>query len=123
MRVSKQMIRNKVELINNRNGYEITVFERAGLNSILTIKHYGRIIVDKVLGNRQIYSRLEVIEKELANEKSSDYRIIFKDYRTEATIGVTTMQGKFSQILDSCSKVPHKHIISNEFDRVIEIYY
>lgn len=123
MRVSKEMIRNKVELINNRNGYEITVFERAGLNSILTIKHYGRIIVDKVLPNKSIYDRLNSIEKELANEQSSDYRIIFKDYRTEETIGVTTMEGKFSQILDSCSKVPHKHIISNEFDRVIEIYY
>ena len=123
MRVSKQMIRNKVELINNRNGYEITVFERAGLNSILTIKHYGRLIVDKVLPNKSIYDRLNSIEKELANEKSNDYRIIFKDYRTEETIGVTTMEGKFSQILDSCSKVPHKHTISNEFDRVIEIYY
>ena len=123
MRVSKEMIRNKVELINNRNGYEITVFERQGLDSVLTVKHYGKILVDKVLGNKGIYERLQAIESKLAEEKSNDYRIIFKDYRTEETISVCTMEGKFSQILDSCSKVPHKHIISNEFDRVIEIYY
>lgn len=122
MRVSKEMIRNKVELINNRNGYEITVFERQGLNSVLTIKHYGRILVDKVLPNKGIYERLEQIDRELSSEESNDFRIIFKDYRTEETISVCTMEGKFSQILDSCSRVPHKHIISNEFDRVIEVY-
>ena len=122
MRVSKEMIRNKVELINNRCGYEITVFERQGLNSVLTVKHYGRILVDKVLPNKGIYERLQIIESKLAEEKSNDYRIIFKDYRTEETISVCTMEGKFSQILDSCSRVPHKHIISNEFDRVIEVY-
>ena len=122
MRVSKEMIRNKVELINNRNGYEITVFERQGLDSVLTVKHYGKILVDKVLGNKGIYERLQAIESKLAEEKSNDYRIIFKDYRTGETISVCTMEGKFSQILDSCSRVPHKHIISNEFDRVIEVY-
>ena len=122
MRVSKEMIRNKVELINNRNGYEITVFERQGLDSVLTVKHYGKILVDKVLGNKGIYERLQAIESKLAEEKSNDYRIIFKDYRTEETISVCIMEGKFSQILDSCSRVPHKHIISNEFDRVIEVY-
>lgn len=56
------------------------------------------------------------------NPKDIEYRVVLKDYRTEKVNGVVTMYGSFYEVLNRASEVPHKHIISNEFDRVIEVY-
>lgn len=63
MRISKKMIRNKVQyLAYKKCEYKITVFERAGLNSILTIYKDNTLILDRALSNKDIMAYLEKIE-------------------------------------------------------------
>ena len=56
------------------------------------------------------------------NTENIEWRIVLKNYRTEKVNGVITMYGSFYEVLNRASEVPHKHIISNEFDHVIEVY-
>lgn len=63
MRISKKMLRNKVQYLSYKKPeYKITVFERAGLNSILTIYKNNTLILDKSLSNKDIMAYLEKIE-------------------------------------------------------------
>ena len=56
MRISKKAIREKVEYLNGKQGYSITVFERQGLYSRLTVKKYDTELICKVLSNKEISS-------------------------------------------------------------------
>ena len=129
MRISKKMIRERVESLNGKKGYEITVFEKQGLNSLLTVKQYGKVLVDsKSLTNKDIWARLHKIDLEVSNiktvePKDIEWTIIMKDYRTEKVHGAFTMYGSEYEVLERVSEIPKKHSITDTGKREVEIYY
>ena len=126
MRVSKQQIRSKVDEINkNEVGYKVTVFERQGLNSILTIRSYSQVLVEKVMTNKEINEKLNRLQEVIANTviRDDEWRVICRDYVAGWTLGVSSEYGTRDEVLTACSKIPYKDIKVNEFNRVIELYY
>ena len=71
MRISKEAIRKRVEYLNGKQGYNITVFERQGLYSRLTVKKYGTELICKVLSNKEIWDRVTVIDNEINANKEN----------------------------------------------------
>ena len=107
MRISKKAIRDKVEYLNGKQGYSITVFERQGLYSKLTIKKYGTELICKVLSNKEIWDRLTVIDREIHTHKET-ITIVIRDYLTNGYIYEFTIDSDLDYEVKNCQKLSPK---------------
>ena len=109
MRISKEAIREKVEYLNGKQGYSITVFERQGLYSRLTVKKYDTELICKVLSNREIWDRLTVIDKEIHANKEN-ITIVIRDYLTNYYIYEFTVDSDLDYEVKNCNKLSPKKV-------------
>ena len=121
MRISKKAIRNKVEYLNGKQGYSITVFERQGLYSRLTVKRYDTELICKVLSNKEIWNRLTVIDKEIHTHKEN-ITIVIRDYLTNNYIYEFTLDSDLDYEVKNCHRLSPKRIDVDEKNNKITIF-
>ena len=121
MRISKKAIRDKVEYLNGKQGYSITVFERQGLYSRLTVKKYDTELICKVLSNKEIWDRLKVIDKEI-HAKKENITIVIRDYLTNNYIYEFTVDSDLDYEIKNCNKLSPKRIDVDEKNNKITIF-
>ena len=121
MRISKKAIREKVEYLNGKQGYSITVFERQGLYSRLTVKKYDTELICKVLSNREIWDRLTIIDKEIHANKEN-ITIVIRDYLTNYYIYEFTVDSDLDYEVKNCHKLSPKRIDVDEKNNKITIF-
>ena len=109
MRISKKAIRDKVEYLNGKQGYNITVFERQGLYSRLTAKKYDTELICKVLSNKEIWDRLTIIDNEI-NAKKENITIVIRDYLTNYYIYEFTVDSDLDYEVNNCHKLSPKRV-------------
>ena len=121
MRISKKAIRDKVEYLNGKQGYNITVFERQGLYSRLIVKKYDTELICKVLSNREIWDRLTVIDKEIHAHKET-ITIVIRDYLTNYYIYEFTVDSDLDYEVKNCHRLSPKRIDVDEKNNKITIF-
>ena len=121
MRISKQAIREKVEYLNDKQGYSITVFERQGLYSRLTVKKYDTELICKVLSNKEIWDRLTIIDNEI-NAKKENITIVIRDYLTNYYIYEFTVDSDLDYEVKNCNKLSPKRVDVDEKNNKITIF-
>ena len=121
MRISKKAIRDKVEYLNGKQGYSITVFERQGLYSRLTVKKYDTELICKVLSNREIWDRLTIIDNDI-NAKKENITIVIRDYLTNYYIYEFTVDSDLDYEVKNCNKLSPKRIDVDEKNNKITIF-
>ena len=121
MRISKKAIRKRVEFLNGKQGYSITVFERQGLYSRLTVKKYGTELICKVLSNKEIWDRLTVIDKEIHANKEN-ITIVIRDYLTNSYIYEFTVDSELDYEVKNCHRLSPKRIDVDEENNKITIF-
>ena len=121
MRISKKAIRNKVEYLNGKQGYSITVFERQGLYSRLTVKKYDTELICKVLSNKEIWDRLTIIDNDI-NAKKENITIVIRDYLTNYYIYEFTVDSDLDYEVKNCHKLSPKRIDVDEKNNKITIF-
>ena len=121
MRISKKAIRNKVEYLNGKQGYSITVFERQGLYSRLTVKRYDTELICKVLSNKEIWDRLTVIDKEIHTHKEN-ITIVIRDYLTNNYIYEFTLDSDLDYEVKNCYRLSPKRVDVDEKNNKITIF-
>ena len=121
MRISKEAIREKVEYLNGKQGYSITVFERQGLYSRLTVKKYDTELICKVLSNREIWDRLTVIDNEI-NANKENITIVIRDYLTNYYIYEFTVDSDLDYEVKNCNKLSPKRVDVDEKNNKITIF-
>ena len=121
MRISKRAIRDKVEYLNGKQGYSITVFERQGLYSRLTVKKYDTELICKVLSNKEIWDRLTIIDNEI-NAKKENITIVIRDYLTNYYIYEFTVDSDLDYEVNNCNKLSPKRIDVDEKNNKITIF-
>ena len=121
MRISKKAIRNKVEYLNGKQGYSITVFERQGLYSRLTVKKYDTELICKVLSNKEIWDRLTAIDKDI-HAKKENITIVIRDYLTNYYIYEFTVDSDLDYEVKNCNKLSPKRVDVDEKNNKITIF-
>ena len=121
MRISKKAIRNRVEYLNGKQGYSITVFERQGLNSRLTVKKYDTELICKVLSNKEIWDRLTAIDKDI-HAKKENITIVIRDYLTNYYIYEFTVDSDLDYEVKNCNKLSPKRVDVDEKNNKITIF-
>ena len=121
MKISKKAIRNKVEYLNGKQGYSITVFERQGLYSRLTVKKYGTELICKVLSNKEIWDRLTAIDKDI-HAKRENITIVIRDYLTNYYIYEFTVDSDLDYEVKNCHRLSPKRIDVDEKNNKITIF-
>ena len=121
MRISKEAIRKRVEFLNGKQGYSITVFERQGLYSRLTVKKYGTELICKVLSNKEIWDRLTIIDNEI-NAKKENITIVIRDYLTNYYIYEFTVDSDLDYEVKNCHRLSPKRIDVDEKNNKITIF-